>query len=349
MMGEKVLIGMSGGVDSAAAALLLKKEGYEVIGVTFRLFTGEGSAMEDSIADAASICERLEMPHTVLDLEACFHREVIGRFIKSYESGETPNPCVECNRRIKFSKMLELADKLGADYVATGHYAKIERAADGRCLLKKGKDEKKDQSYFLYSLTQAELSRVLFPLGEYTKDEVRALAEQNGFVNAKKRDSQDICFVKDGDYAAFIEGYTKKSFPEGNFIDTEGRVLGKHRGAIRYTVGQRKGLGISLGRHAFVLGKNMQDNTVTLGEDGDLFSCLLTARDACFISDMEIGKPLRVAAKIRNTQRETSAVVTRIDEGHFKVDFNEPQRAISRGQSVVLYDGDTVLGGGIIE
>lgn len=348
-MKEKVLVGMSGGVDSAAAALLLKQAGYEVIGVTFRLWMGEGSGTEESIKDAAKICERLELEHTVLDLESCFHREVIGRFIESYECGETPNPCVECNRRIKFSKMLELADELGIKYVATGHYAKIEKTADGRYLLKKATDEKKDQSYFLYSLTEEQLSRVLFPLGDYTKAEVRAIAEENGFVNARKRDSQDICFVKDGDYAAFIEEYTGKSFPQGDFIDAKGNVLGKHRGVIRYTVGQRKGLGISLGKHAFVCAKNVQDNTVTLGDNEELFSDTLTARDACFILDIDIGEPFRATARIRNTQKETPCVVTRTDTAHFRVDFDTPQRAISRGQSVVLYDGNAVLGGGRIE
>ena len=298
-MREKVLLGMSGGVDSSVAALLLKNQGYEVIGVTFRLFAGEENNAEESIRDAATVCERLGIAHTVLDLEACFHREVIGRFINSYESGETPNPCVECNRRIKFSKMLALADELGAKYVATGHYAKVKRTEDGRYLLQKGRDEKKDQPYFLYSLTQESLARVLFPLGDHTKDEVRAMAEQNGFVTASKRDCQDICFVKDGDYAAFIEAYTKKSYSEGDFIDAEGKVLGRHKGAIRYTVGQRKGLGISLGKHAFVLEKNMKDNTVTLGDNEDLFAPSLAARDASFVLDVEIGVPMRVAAKIR--------------------------------------------------
>lgn len=348
-MSEKVLVGMSGGVDSAAAALLLKCAGYEVIGVTFRLWTGEGSEAETGIRDAASICERLEIPHRVLDLEACFHREVIGRFIEAYEGGDTPNPCIECNRRIKFSKLLALADELGVRYVATGHYARVAKAESGEYLLKKAVDESKDQSYFLYSLSQEQLSRVLFPLGEYTKPEIRAIAEENGFVNARKRDSQDICFVKDGDYAAFIEGYTGKRFGEGNFIDAEGNILGKHKGMIRYTVGQRKGLGIALGKPTFVLAKNAEENTVTLGENEALFSSTLTARDACFVMAFGEEKAIRVRAKVRNTQREVPALLTLLGGRHFRVDFDEPQRAISCGQSVVLYDGDTVLGGGIIE
>ncbi|MBE6661764.1 MAG: tRNA 2-thiouridine(34) synthase MnmA [Ruminococcaceae bacterium] len=348
-MSERVLVGMSGGVDSAVAALLLMRAGYEVIGVTFLLWTGEGSGVEESVRDAASICARLGIEHTVLDLAEDFHREVIDAFIASYESGETPNPCVTCNRRIKFSKLLEKADEMRAKYVATGHYARVEKVECGEYLLKKAVDEGKDQSYFLYALGQAELSRVLFPLGDYTKAEIRAIAEENGFVNARKRDSQDICFVTDGDYAAFIEKYMGKSFPIGDFVDGEGKVLGKHKGAIRYTVGQRKGLGVALGRPMFVCAKDMVKNTVTLGENEDLFSHTLTARDARFVTEMKIGQPVPVAAKIRNTQKETAALLTRIDEVHFRVDFDVPQRAIARGQSVVLYAGDTVLGGGIIE
>lgn len=348
-MKKRVLLGMSGGVDSAVAALLLKRDGYDVIGATFRLWTGEGSEAERGIEDAARICQDLGITHVVLDLEACFHAEVIGRFVAAYENGETPNPCVTCNRYIKFSKLLEEADRLGAEYVATGHYAVIEKAFDGRFLLKKAADGEKDQSYFLYTLTQEQLSRVLFPLGAYTKAQVRALASENQLANARKRDSQDICFVKDGDYAAFIEAYTGRRFPCGNFIDVCGRVLGKHNGMIRYTVGQRKGLGISLGAPAFVLAKDPKENTVTLGENEALFSSSLMARDACFVCEVEIGKALCVEAKIRNTQVQTPAVVTRIEKDRFRVDFDIPQRAISKGQSVVLYDGDTVLGGGTIE
>ena len=348
-MSEKVLIGMSGGVDSAAAALLLKRAGYDVTGVTFRLWTGEGSDAEESVRDAASICERLEIPHRVLDLEACFHKEVIGRFIASYEGGETPNPCVICNRYIKFSNLLEFADELGVKYVATGHYARVEMAADGKYRLKKALDESKDQSYFLYSLSEETLSRVLFPLGGYTKSEIRAIAEENGFVNARKRDSQDICFVRDGDYASFIEGYTGKSFAEGDFIDADGNRLGKHKGMIRYTVGQRKGLGIALGRPMFVCAKSAVDNTVTLGDKEDLFSSSLTAREACFVVALAADKPHAVLAKVRNTQKEVPATLTLLGGGRFRVDFEAPQRAISRGQSVVLYREDTVLGGGIIE
>ena len=349
MSGGRVLVGMSGGVDSAVSALLLKQSGYEVIGVTFRLWTGEGSFIEESIADAKSICDRIGIEHRTLDLEESFHSDVIGYFIDTYQKGATPNPCVQCNRCIKFPKMLALADELGIPYVATGHYARVEKADDGQYVLKKAVEEQKDQSYFLYSLGQPTLSRVLFPLGEYTKAQVREIAEKHGFVNARKRDSQDICFVPGGDYASFIEGYTGQTTSEGDFLDSEGRVLGKHKGAIRYTVGQRKGLGIALGEPAFVLGKDMQKNTVTLGRDEQLFCDTLTACECSFVSGNVPIQPFGAQVKIRNTQKQQSATVAPIDSTHFLVKFDTPQRAISKGQAVVLYDGDTVIGGGIIE
>jgi tRNA-specific 2-thiouridylase len=256
---------------------------------------------------------------------------------------------VVCNRTVKFGALYEKAMAEGCDALATGHYARLEPSGSGDILLKKAADSSKDQSYFLWSLPKELLPRLRFPLGSYTKPEIRAIAEEHGFVNARKRDSQDICFVKDGDYATFIEGYTGKSFAEGDFIDREGKPLGKHKGMIRYTVGQRKGLGIALGRPMFVCAKSAKENTVTLGENEDLFSLSLTARDASFVSALDKDETHTVLAKVRNTQKEVPATLTLLDGGRFRVDFEEPQRAISRGQSVVLYRGDTVLGGGIIE
>lgn len=347
-MTKKVIVGMSGGVDSAVSALLLKEAGYEVTGVTLCLWTGEENSAQKNAADAASVAALVGVEHEVVDFEENFRRDVIGNFIETYLRGGTPNPCVECNRHIKFKRMLMEADRLGADYVATGHYARVEKSGN-RYLLKRAADRAKDQTYVLYSLTQEQLSRVLFPLGGYTKPEIRAIAEKNGFVNAHKQDSQDICFIPDGDYASFIERYTGKNFPGGDFIDREGRVLGKHGGIIRYTVGQRKGLGIALGKPMFVCAKDVVANTVTLGENEDLFSKTLTARQINLIACDRLETPTRVTAKIRYQQSEQPATVIQIDESHFRVDFDTPQRAISCGQSVVLYDGDTVVGGGIIE
>lgn len=345
----KILVGMSGGVDSAVSALLLKQDGYEVVGVTFKLWAGEGSFASESIEEAKCICDRIGVPHMTLDLEDCFHRDVIGHFIETYQKGSTPNPCVQCNRCIKFPRLLALADSLGIPYVATGHYARVDKTDGERYVLKKATETQKDQSYFLYSLSQQTLSRLRLPLGGYTKAKVREIAEKHGFVNARKRDSQDICFVPDGDYASFIEGYTGKAMSEGDFLDREGRVLGKHKGAVRYTVGQRKGLGIALGEPMFVLDKDMAQNTVTLGRNEQLFCNTLTACEAGFISGEISERPFRAQVKIRNTQNPQPSTVTPIDGTHFRVDFDEPQRAISRGQSAVIYDGDTVIGGGIIE
>lgn len=347
-MTKKVIVGMSGGVDSAVSALLLKEAGYDVMGVTLCLWTGEENSAQKNAADAASVAALVGVEHEVVDFEENFRRDVIGNFIETYLRGETPNPCVECNRHIKFKRMLMEADRLGADYVATGHYARVEKSGN-RYLLKRAADRTKDQTYVLYSLTQEQLSRVLFPLGGYTKPEIRAIAEKNGFVNAHKQDSQDICFIPDGDYASFIERYTGKKFPRGNFIDREGHILGTHGGMIRYTVGQRKGLGIALGKPMFVCAKDVVANTVTLGENKDLFSRALTARQINLIACDRLETPTRVTAKIRYQQSEQPATVIQTDESHFRVDFDTPQRAISCGQSVVLYDGDTVVGGGIIE
>ncbi len=343
---KKVMLGMSGGVDSTVAAYLVKKEGYEVVGVTLSLYPENGLAEAE---EARRVAAAMGIAHETVDLSAPFHKEVIERFICAYQAGATPNPCIDCNRYIKFGEMLRYAEERAADLVGTGHYARIERDANGRYLLKRAVDITKDQTYVLYSLNQQQLAHTLLPLGGYRKSEIREIAEAEGFINARKHDSQDICFVPDGDYASFIERYTGKTFAEGDFVDKNGVVLGRHRGMIRYTVGQRKGLGIALGKPAFVCAKCAATNTVTLGENADLFSKDLTAHDVNLIACDSIPTPIRVTAKIRYGQNETPATVEQIGEGRIHVEFDTPQRAIAKGQSVVLYDGDTVVGGGIIE
>ena len=342
---KKVMIGMSGGVDSAVSAYLLKNDGYDVTGVTLSLC--KENACDAS--DAKAVADKIGVSHVVDDMSEVFAEKVVEDFIKNYKQGGTPNPCIVCNKHIKFGAMLDYALAHGMDYVATGHYARIEKNSNDRYLLRKAKDETKDQTYVLYSLTQKQLSHVLFPLGELSKNQVREIAETNGFVNAHKRDSQDICFVPDGDYAAFIERYTGEKFPCGDFVDLRGNKLGEHKGIIRYTIGQRKGLGISLGKPAFVCAKNVEENTVVLGENQDLFGTTLTAHDVNLITCDSIDKPMRVCAKVRYNQKEQPATVLSIGEGRIKVEFDQPQRAISKGQSVVLYDGDIVVGGGIID
>ena len=344
-MNKRVLLGMSGGVDSAVATYLLKKNGYEVIGVTMSLCTDNS----EDIKDAKRIASRVGIEHITVDFSVDFKKKVVDNFIKCYKDGGTPNPCVECNKFIKFGKMFELADEMNAHFIATGHYARIECDENGKYVLKKAKDLLKDQTYVLYNLTEDKLKRILFPLGDLSKAEAREIAEAQGFVNAHKKDSQDICFVPDGKYAEFIEKTTDETFPDGNFVTTDGTVVGRHSGIIRYTIGQRKGLGVAFGHPIFVLSKNVEDNTVVLGENEKLFSTSLTAHDVNLINLDKFSEPTRVLAKIRYNQTEQPASVISIGEGRMRIDFDMPQRAVSKGQSVVLYDGDVVVGGGIID
>ncbi len=352
---KKAMIAMSGGVDSSVAAHLMLEAGYTCVGATMRLYDGENPETPssccslDDVEDARSVARRLGIPFHVFNCKSEFDKKVIQNFVSRYEAGLTPNPCIECNRHLKFDHMLRLAMTLGCDYLVTGHYARVRYDEEsGRFLLLKAKDTSKDQSYVLYCITQEQLAHIRFPLGEMTKAEARRIAEENGFINARKRDSQDICFVPDGDYASFMERYTGKIYPGGDFLDLEGQVVGTHKGVIRYTLGQRKGLGLAMGAPVYVCGKDMAANTVTVGPNESLFHTTLRADNWNWFPFSTLTEPMRVLARHRYNQKEQPATVYPEENGCARVVYDEPQRAITPGQAVVLYDGDTVIGGGTI-
>ncbi|MDR2618849.1 MAG: tRNA 2-thiouridine(34) synthase MnmA [Treponema sp.] len=367
-MRKKAVIAMSGGVDSSVAAALMVAEGYNCIGVTLKLVDGNDAGPGESglrkscgsrtargccsladVNDALQVADRLGMPHYVLNFTGPFRNEVIRRFIETYEQGGTPNPCIDCNRYIKFERLLFRAYELDYDLLVTGHYARSEKdAASGRYLLKKALDAKKDQTYVLYTLTQEQLAHTFFPLGELTKSRVREIAAEYGFINARKQDSQDICFVPDGDYGAFMERFTGKQYPEGDIINTEGKVIGRHRGIVRYTLGQRRGLGVAAQEPVYVTAKNIAANTVTLGPESALYTKSLTANSINLVACERIDRPLRVTVKTRYLQEEKRAVAEQTGPDELRLEFDEPQRAITPGQAAVLYDGDIVVGGGTI-
>ncbi len=349
-MANSVLVAMSGGVDSSAAALLLQAAGYTVRGMTLRLWSAKDIPLGElqSERDAKRVCAQLGIPFSVCDHRDAFLQEVIGAFIRAYENGETPNPCVLCNRRVKFDCMLRAADALGFDKIATGHYARVEYdTAARRYILKKGVDPKKDQSYMLCGLTQQQLSRVLFPLGSLTKEEIRAIAAESGIATAQKKDSQDICFIPDGDYVRFIEETTGKTYPPGDFTDADGNILGRHKGLIRYTTGQRKGLGLSLPAPMYVLQKDTENNRVILTDEAQLYQseCIVCEVNALSIAAFDA--PMRAEVKVRYSQGASPAWL--YPEGEkLRIVFDTPQRAITRGQTAAFYDGDILLGGGKI-
>lgn len=355
--GEKTaLIAMSGGVDSSVAAFEMVKNGYKCMGCTMRLYENDMIG-EDILGtccsindtnDARAVCDRIGIPYNIYHYEAEFKDKVIEPFVCSYERGETPNPCIRCNRYLKFDSLYKKAQEMGYDYIVTGHYARI-REKDGHFYLLKAKDLNKDQSYVLYDLTEEQLSHTAFPLGEYTKNQVREIADENGFVTSHKKESQDICFVPDGDYAGMIERYRGHGYEKGNFVDLEGNILGTHDGIINYTIGQRRGLGIPADRRLYVTRLNVDKNEVILADNADLFKTDLIIRDFHWITGEVPLEPVRCSAKIRYRHKEQPATLTVLDDNTARLSFDEPQRAITAGQSAVLYDGDIVLGGGIID
>ena len=373
-MSRTVMIGMSGGVDSSVAAYLLKEQGYNVVGVTMRLCESFVQSYDaENVRLAKSVADKLGIDFMALSYEDEFRDFVVNPFIETYEKGMTPNPCIECNRCIKFDMLMNDSDEgyerdvANVPLVATGHYAIIEGpencdaaralsdypSALGRYKLKKSSNLEKDQSYFLYTLSQETLARVIFPLGDMDKNKVREIAEANGLVNAKRKDSQDICFIPDGDYAGFIKGVTGKDYPAGNFVDKDGNILGRHKGIINYTLGQRKGLGLALKKPMYVWKLDMDKNEVVLADNEDLFTTELTATNVNWLSmaNPGTGNSFRALGRIRYRHKESPCTVTPCDDGTLQIIFDEPQRAITAGQSLVLYDigsASYVLGGGTI-
>ena len=359
MVRERVVVAMSGGVDSSTAAGLLKKESYQVIGITMQIWSSDRIASEAdklggccslvAVEDARRVAQKLDIPYYVMNFRKVFAEKVITDFCEEYKRGRTPNPCIRCNQYIKFTALLERAEKLGARFIATGHYARIEfDRTRRRHLLKKGIDSKKDQSYVLYAMTQFQLKHTLMPLGNLTKEKVRRMAREWALPVADKSESQEICFIPDDDYGEFLKECLPRTTKPGPILDREGKVLGEHQGILFYTVGQRKGLGMAMGEPVYVVSIDRKKNAIVVGKDSDVYADELVATGINYVDREKLTEPIRVKAKIRYGAREAEAIVTPLDKDKVQVKFRKPQRAITPGQAVVFYDGDVLVGGGTI-